>query len=75
MIKDFHVVLDKQKKTHKNIEEDDMWKKSIFWELPYSKELDVCHSIDTLHVERNVCEILLETLLNTDRKTRDHGYA
>jgi hypothetical protein len=28
-----------------------------------------------MHVERNVCESLLGTLLNTDRKTRDHGHA
>jgi hypothetical protein len=26
-----------------------------------------------MHVEKNVCESLLETLLNTDGKTRDHG--
>jgi hypothetical protein len=31
MVKDVHVVLGKQKRTGKNIEEDDMWKKqSIF---------------------------------------------
>jgi hypothetical protein len=28
-----------------------------------------------MHVEKNVCERLLRTLLNTDRKTRDHGCA
>jgi hypothetical protein len=53
-----------------------MWKKqSIFWELPYWKELDVCHSIDVMHIEKNVCESLLRALLNTDGKTRDHGHA
>jgi hypothetical protein len=32
MAKDVHVVLGKQKRTDKNIGEDDMWKKqSIFW--------------------------------------------
>jgi hypothetical protein len=31
MVKDVHVVLDKRKRTGKNTEEDDMWKKqSIF---------------------------------------------
>jgi hypothetical protein len=35
MVKDVHVVLGKWKRTSKNTEEDDMWKKqSIFWELP-----------------------------------------
>jgi hypothetical protein len=28
-----------------------------------------------MHVEKNVCESLLRTLLNTDGKTRDHGHA
>jgi hypothetical protein len=30
MVKDVHIVLAKQKRTSKNIEEDDMWKESIF---------------------------------------------
>jgi hypothetical protein len=76
MVKDVHVVLGKRKRTSKNTGEDDMWKKQlIFWELSYWKDLDVCHSIDVMHVEKNVCERLLGTLLNTDGKTRDHGYA
>jgi hypothetical protein len=33
------------------------------------------YSIDVMHVEKNVCESLLRTLLNTDGKTRDHGHA
>jgi hypothetical protein len=28
-----------------------------------------------MHIEKNVCESLLGTLLNTDEKTRDHGHA
>jgi hypothetical protein len=76
MVKDAHVVLGKQRRTDKNTEEDDMWKKeSIFWELPYWNDLDVRHSIDVMHVEKNVCESLLETFLNTYGKTRDHGHA
>jgi hypothetical protein len=76
MVKDVHVVLSKRKRTGKKTEEDDMWKKqSIFWELPYWKELDVCHSIDVMHVEKNVCGSLLRTLLNMDGKSRDHGHA
>jgi hypothetical protein len=76
MVKDIHVVLGKWKRTSKNIEEEDMWKKqSIFWELSYWKDLDVGHSIDVMRIEKNVCESLLKTLLNTDGKTRDHGHA
>jgi hypothetical protein len=76
MVKDVHVFLGKRKRTEKNTEEDDIWKKqSIFLELPYWKDLDIYHSIDVMHVEKNVCESLLGTLLNTDEKTRDHGHA
>jgi hypothetical protein len=76
MIKDVHVVLGKRKRTNKNTEADDMWKKQlIFWELPYWKDFDVRHSIDVMHVKKNVRESLLRTLLNTDNKTRDHGHA
>jgi hypothetical protein len=28
-----------------------------------------------MHVEKNVCESLIRTLLNTNRKTRDHRHA
>jgi hypothetical protein len=53
MVKDVHVGLDKWKRTGKNTEEDDMWmKQSIFWELPYWKDLDVRYSIDVVHVEK-----------------------
>jgi hypothetical protein len=71
MVEDVHVVLGKRKRIGENTGEDDIWKKqSIFWELLYWKGLDVRRSIDVMHVEKNVCEILLRTLLNTDGKTR-----
>jgi hypothetical protein len=76
MVMDVHIVLGKQKRTGKFIEEDDMCKKqSIFLELPYWKDLDVYNSIDVMHIKKNMCESLLETLLNTDEKTRDHEHA
>jgi hypothetical protein len=76
MVKNVQIVLGKRKIIAKNNEEDDMWKTQlIFWELPYWKDLDVRHSIDVMHVEKNVCESLIQTLLNTNEKTRDHGHA
>ena len=37
-----------------------MWKKkSIFWELPYWKVLEVRFSIDVMHVTKNLCVKLL----------------
>nr|ABA99172.2 transposon protein, putative, CACTA, En/Spm sub-class [Oryza sativa Japonica Group] len=45
--------------------ERSMWKKkSIFWRLPYWKDLEVHHYIDLMHVEKNVCESLMGLLLN-----------
>jgi hypothetical protein len=76
MVKDVHVVHGKWKRTGKNTEEDDMWKKqSIFWELPYWNDLNIHDSIDVMHVEKNMFECLLKTLLNMDGKTRYYGHA
>jgi hypothetical protein len=37
-----------------------MWKKkSIFWELPYWKDLEVRHLIDVMHLTKNLCVNLL----------------
>jgi hypothetical protein len=69
MVKNVHVILSKQKRTAKNNEENDMWKKqSIFWELPYWKDLYVHHSIYVMHIEKNVCKNLIGTLLNMNGK-------
>ncbi|CAM8925426.1 unnamed protein product [Rhodiola kirilowii] len=48
------------------------WKKrSIFFDLPYWHTLDVRHCIDVMHVEKNICDNLIGTLLNILRKTKD----
>jgi len=46
-------------------------KKSIFFDLPYWSRLKVRHCIDVMHVEKNVCETLIDTLLNINGKTKD----
>jgi hypothetical protein len=46
-------------------------KRSIFWNLPYWKDLMVHHAIDAMHVEKNVCEALVGTLLDILGKTKD----
>ncbi|KAK9048338.1 hypothetical protein SSX86_032699, partial [Deinandra increscens subsp. villosa] len=50
-------------------------KKSIFFELPYWHKLLIRHNIDVMHVEKNVCENVLGTLLNIEGKTRDNEKA
>jgi hypothetical protein len=50
------------------------WKKmSIMWELPYWKDIAVCHGIDLMHVKKNVCGSLLGTLMNDKWKPMDHA--
>ena len=60
----------------KKDEPKERWKKkSILWELPYWKYLAVRHSIDAMHVKKNVCGSLLGTLMNDKHKTKDHENA
>ncbi|XP_019189401.1 PREDICTED: uncharacterized protein LOC109183793 [Ipomoea nil] len=48
------------------------WKKrSIFWDLPYWKHLSVRHCLDVMHVEKNVCDSIIGTLLNIQGKMKD----
>ncbi|XP_021835652.1 uncharacterized protein [Spinacia oleracea] len=58
----------KQEKTPKTV----LWKKvSIFWDLPYWKDLSVRHCLDVMHIEKNVCDAIIGTLLNITGKTKD----
>jgi hypothetical protein len=48
-----------------------MWKKkSIFWEIPYWKFLEICSAIDVMHMTKNLCVNLLG-LLSLYGKTKD----
>ena len=45
--------------------------KSIFYELPYWSDLELKHNMDFMHIEKNVCENLLGTLLSLEKKNYD----
>ena len=47
-------------------------KKSIFWELPYWKDLLLRHNLDVMHIEKNFFENIMNTLLNVPGKTKDN---
>ncbi|CAH9103451.1 unnamed protein product [Cuscuta europaea] len=50
-----------------------LWrKKSIFFELPYWSSLLLRHNLDVMHIEKNVCENILGTLLNIEGKSKDN---
>lgn len=49
-----------------------IWKKmSIFFQLEYWKFLPIRHTLDVMHIEKNICEALTGTLLNIPGKTKD----
>ncbi|XP_026449456.1 uncharacterized protein LOC113349663 [Papaver somniferum] len=59
-------------KKRKRSKEDLSWtKKSIFYELPYWKHLKIRHKIDVMHVEKNICDNIVGTILGIDGKNKD----
>ena len=46
-------------------------KKSIFFKLEYWEHLVLRHNLDVSHIENNICDSLLGTLLNIPGKTKD----
>ncbi|XP_021768950.1 uncharacterized protein LOC110733242 [Chenopodium quinoa] len=46
-------------------------KKSRFFDLPYWKTLHIRHFLDVMHIEKNVCDSLISTLLNVKDKSKD----
>ena len=39
-------------------------KRSIFSELPYWKQLLLHHNLDVMHIEKNICDNIINTILN-----------
>ncbi|WVZ58442.1 hypothetical protein U9M48_008718 [Paspalum notatum var. saurae] len=66
----------KMSNKRKQREEETRWhnwrKKSIFFELPYWENLLVRHNLDVMHIEKNICDSILETLLDIEGKTKDN---
>ncbi|KAI5317713.1 hypothetical protein L3X38_037420 [Prunus dulcis] len=46
-------------------------KKSIFFDLEYWKYLPVRHALDVMHIEKNVCDSIIGTLLQIPGKNKD----
>ncbi|KAI5344097.1 hypothetical protein L3X38_011974 [Prunus dulcis] len=46
-------------------------KKSIFFDLEYWKYLPVRHALDVMHIEKNVCDSIIGTLLEINGKNKD----
>ena len=49
-----------------------VWKmRSVFWDLEYWPKLDMPHSLDQMHITKNILESLLGTLMNMLERTKD----
>ena len=66
----------KAKHKRKGKELDTPWKKrSIVFELPYWKDNRCRHNFDVMHIEKNVCDNIIGTLLDIPGKSKDHTKA
>ncbi|XP_057249977.1 uncharacterized protein LOC104893596 [Beta vulgaris subsp. vulgaris] len=68
-IKDMQITFGKGNK--KELPTQGYKKCSNLWSLPYWRLLFVRHSLDIMHIEKNVCDSLIGTLLNIPGKTKD----
>lgn len=64
----------KRKREKKPVEEGSrQWrKKSIFFDLPYLESNLLRHNLDVMHIEKNVCDNVVYTLLNETGKSKDN---
>ena len=46
-------------------------RRSVFWDLPYWRFLQSRHTIDVMHVEKNVCDSLLGLMMHHADKSKD----
>ena len=49
------------------------YKKNIFWEHPYWKDLLLRHNLHVMHIEKNFFDNIINTLLNISGKTKDNN--
>ncbi|XP_062016168.1 uncharacterized protein LOC133732598 [Rosa rugosa] len=62
----------KRVQNNDNTEYTGPWRKqSVFFQLPYWKNLLLRHNLDVMHVEKNVTDSVIGTLLGIDGKNKD----
>ena len=47
-------------------------KKNIFFQFPYWKTLILLHNLDVMHIEKNICDSIVGTLLIINGKSKDN---
>ncbi|XP_009766293.2 uncharacterized protein [Nicotiana sylvestris] len=71
-LREFNIIFGKgqKKRPRRN---DGPWKKrSIFFEFPYWVHNKLRHNLDMMHIEKNICDSFLGTLLDIPGKSKDH---
>jgi hypothetical protein len=64
---------DMEKSQKKQKKSNVLWKKkSIFFRLPYWKDNLLRHNLDVMHIEKNVMDNILHTIMDTNGKTNDN---
>ncbi|XP_049406147.1 uncharacterized protein LOC125869748 [Solanum stenotomum] len=71
-LNEFNNVFGKGKKKRSRDNKGPWKKRSIFFELPYWAYNKLKHNLDVMHIEKNICDSLLGTLLEIDGKSKDH---
>ena len=46
-------------------------RRSILWDLPYWSKLLIQHNLDVMHIEKNVFEQIVNTIMNVKGKSKD----
>ncbi|XP_021764842.1 uncharacterized protein LOC110729408 [Chenopodium quinoa] len=74
MLRDFpNAFGKKQKKPRCDVDDPTLWrKKPISFELPYWKHCSNRHNLDVMHIEKNVFDNVIATLLDISQKTKDN---
>jgi len=47
----------------------------MFFDLPYWKDNKCRYNLDIMDIEKNICDSVIETLLDIPRKAKDHTNA
>ena len=47
-------------------------RKVFFFQFPYWKTLILLYNLDVMHIEKNICDSIVDTLLSIDGKSKDN---
>lgn len=70
-----HKKFEKERKRKCEPAELNWTKRSIFFKLDYWPKLLLRHNLDVMHIEKNICDNVVGTLLSIEGKTKDTNKA